>query len=185
MIRNTPVNLGAAAFGLFSVTTTLGTGFNNLAVLIWNDDRSYTVGDNFTVSNVQLEAGAAATKFEQRLWGTELQLCFRYLQSIGTPGGVAYELLANGEARSATLGYGYVFLPVVMRAAPTAIFAVAGNYCIFTAGGAWVASAISIAVASVKSAQLALTIAGATPGQAGTLQANAAVNAYTLFTAEI
>ena len=39
------------------------------------------------ITGVQLEAGSVATEFERRPYGTELQLCQRYFQKIGSNGG--------------------------------------------------------------------------------------------------
>jgi hypothetical protein len=69
---------------------TLGTGNNDsLVAIIWFDAGSSfnsatdTLGQQsgtFDIAQVQVEAGAAATPFEQRPIGTELALCQRYYQ---------------------------------------------------------------------------------------------------------
>ena len=41
-----------------------------------------TNGATFYITGVQLEKGATATPFENRLYGTELELCYRYYQQI-------------------------------------------------------------------------------------------------------
>ena len=66
-----------------------------------------TLNANFDITGVQLERGSAASPFEQRLYGTELQLCQRYYAAV------------NGAAVNAGL---FVSLqwPVQMRVSPTA-----------------------------------------------------------------
>lgn len=75
----------------------------------------FTVGaqtsGTWTIGNVQIEAGSAATPFERRPIGTELALCQRYAVplSVGLTG-----------AASAVVQYAVPFrLPSTMRATPT------------------------------------------------------------------
>ena len=78
---NTPANLSVTTSGaLYSVTATVGASANNLAVIIWNDDKSYNANDYILLTNVQLEEGTVATPFELRPFGLELMLCLRYYQ---------------------------------------------------------------------------------------------------------
>jgi len=92
-----------------------------------------TNGATFYITGVQLEKGSAATSFDYRPYGTELQLCQRYFQ-------VAPVLY--GAALSTTkLGVGYNY-PVVMRSSPTAALLTSTPYAewpdntAFTASGA-------------------------------------------------
>jgi hypothetical protein len=69
-----------------------------------------TSGATWNITGVQFEEGTAASPFENRLYGTELQLCQRYFYapSNRTSGGVVrINAVTNG------------FLPVEMRTAPT------------------------------------------------------------------
>ena len=68
-----------------------------------------TNGATFYITGVQLEEGTAASPFENRLYGTELQLCQRYFNNNF----LAYEGLRTGEL-SGTGYYGQT-----MRATPT------------------------------------------------------------------
>ncbi|EAQ34560.1 hypothetical protein NB311A_06066 [Nitrobacter sp. Nb-311A] len=55
---NTPANLNVTTTPTrYSVTGTVGSSINNLALLIWNDDKSYTAGDGFNVTDIDLHAG--------------------------------------------------------------------------------------------------------------------------------
>ena len=71
----------------------------------------------WTIGQVQLEKGATATPFENRLYGTELALCQRYFINSGTDdyGFVYY------NSSAATSGYilAPIAFPVFMRATPT------------------------------------------------------------------
>jgi len=71
-----------------------------------------TNGATFYITGVQLEKGSTATSFDYRPYGTELQLCMRYFQLMGSGG-------ACGTAESTTrASMTYVF-PVPMRASAT------------------------------------------------------------------
>jgi len=70
-----------------------------------------TNGATFYITGVQLEKGSTATPFEQRLYGTELQLAQRYYQLINGFQGLAV------NSNSAIAG---VICPVQMRATPSA-----------------------------------------------------------------
>jgi len=78
---NTPANLSVTTSAVkYSVTATVGASANNLAVFIWNDDKSYSASDALSFAEVQLEIGSVATSFERRPLGIELVLCQRYYQ---------------------------------------------------------------------------------------------------------
>ena len=71
-----------------------------------------TASATFYITGVQLEAGTTASPFEYRQYGTELLLCMRYFQLMGSGG-------ACGTAESTTrVSMTYVF-PVPMRASAT------------------------------------------------------------------
>lgn len=55
---NTPANLSVTTTPTkYSVTGTVGSLVNNLAILIWNDDKSYTAGDGLDFTCLDLHAG--------------------------------------------------------------------------------------------------------------------------------
>lgn len=81
--KNTPTNLNVTtSSAVYSASATLGSTFTNLAVMIWNDDKSYTAGDNFGITNVQLEEGGVATPYDQRILGQELYFSQRYFSLL-------------------------------------------------------------------------------------------------------
>jgi hypothetical protein len=69
-----------------------------------------TNGATLYITGVQFEEGTAASPFENRLYGQELQLCQRYCQLNQS---------ATGEAGSSSEGAFVVPFYVVMRATPT------------------------------------------------------------------
>lgn len=73
-----------------------------------------TTGATFYITGVQLEKGATATPFENRLYGTELALCQRYYQKMSS-------LLVAGYVGTAAGTYysGSTSFLVEMRATPT------------------------------------------------------------------
>lgn len=73
-----------------------------------------TNGATFYITGVQLEKGASATPFENRLYGTELALCQRYFQKIPSSG--SYALWSS---YGATYNYVNWQFKVSMRTAPT------------------------------------------------------------------
>ncbi len=80
---NTPANLSVTTSAVtYSVTATVGASANNLAVLIWNDDKSYTANDLLYLSNVQLELGASPTAYEFRSYQHTLLDCYPYYYKL-------------------------------------------------------------------------------------------------------
>jgi hypothetical protein len=94
---------------------TLSTGwetFTNPNRAAGNVNLSDTVGNDWSITGLQLEVGSVATPFEHRSYGDELARCQRYFQYF--PAG------AIGQWNSSTvceLGASY---PVEMRTTPTA-----------------------------------------------------------------
>jgi hypothetical protein len=72
-----------------------------------------TNGATFYITGVQLEKGSTATSFDYRPYGTELQLCQRYFQTIKSGLAVSCESTIN------TILLSSVSYPIQMRATPT------------------------------------------------------------------
>jgi hypothetical protein len=83
-----------------------------------------TLNATFQITGVQFEKGSAASAFEYRQYGTELQLCQRYYWKNSPES--AYGWIAIGRYQS---GYVSLFVPnpVTMRAAPTFIVSNLGS----------------------------------------------------------
>jgi len=81
------------ATGTFTVTSTLTRYTTQISIpsaATTGIEIVFTVGaqtsGTWTIDNVQLEAGSTATEFERRPIGTELALCQRYYELLGTGG---------------------------------------------------------------------------------------------------
>ncbi len=62
---NTPSNLGVTTSDVrYQVTATAGASGNNLAVVVWNDDKNYNANDTLYITDVQFEIGTQAKVFE-------------------------------------------------------------------------------------------------------------------------
>jgi len=118
--ENTPQNLAPSnTWTTYTITATVDTAStNNVAVFIWCDDMTTTVGDFLYVTDVQFEVGALATPFERKTMSTVLAESQRYFQAI------------RGSTNGTVIGYGYADnigtaqyatfpLIVEMRVAPT------------------------------------------------------------------
>jgi hypothetical protein len=96
-----------------------------------------TSGATFYITGVQLEAGSVATSFERRLYGQELQLCYRYYYKIfpqATNSSLSLTGWTNGTTAAVLTGQ----FPVTMRIAPTALeqSGTASNYRVAASSGA-------------------------------------------------
>jgi len=113
---NTPAALAVStSYQLFSVTATLGSTFNNLAVIIWSDDKTTTNGHAVYLSEVQLEEGSSYTKFESRQRSIEDILCRRYYFEHG----MASVTLGLAKVQNSTLCKMWVAFPSFMRTSPS------------------------------------------------------------------
>ena len=82
--ENTPANLNPSnSWQTVSVTALLDTpSLSNVAVFIWCDDKTTTVGEFLYVTDVQFEVGSVPTAFERRNIATETMLAQRYFETI-------------------------------------------------------------------------------------------------------
>jgi hypothetical protein len=79
-----------------------------------------TNGATFYITGVQLEVGSTATSFDYRPYGTELQLCQRYLPAF-TPNG-STGLVGQGQMwNNTTTFYTYFTFQTTTRVPPTGI----------------------------------------------------------------
>jgi hypothetical protein len=122
--ENTPANLNVTgSWADYRVEALVDTAsVKNLAVFIWCDDTSTTVGDFLYITNVQLEQNYQPTPFEQRPIGVELQLCQRYYyRRYANDASLVTNASDNGYVQSANYArFGFIY-PVTMRIAPTSI----------------------------------------------------------------
>lgn len=138
----TPANLSpTTSWATYEIAgLTVGASANNLAVLIWCDDKTTSAADYLLVTDVQLEEGAVCTSVERRPYSQELELCqwyFRRLKAAGT-----YSPFGNGNLSTTTTLDAVVHYPT-MRTAPTATYGTASDFTVLINGGAPAASAVA------------------------------------------
>jgi hypothetical protein len=80
--ENTPQNLAPSnTWTRYSITATLDTAStNNVAVFIWCDDMTTTLGDFLYITDVQLEVGSLPTPFERKTFSQVVSECQRYYE---------------------------------------------------------------------------------------------------------
>jgi len=118
-------NLGCGStYSIAANTWTAGTGLG----VTGTTSLVATNGATFYITGVQLEAGTTASPFEYRQYGTELLLCMRYFQLMGSGG-------ACGTAESGTRASLTYLFPVPMRAAATGTLNASNGYLNQPQGG--------------------------------------------------
>ncbi len=120
---NTPAALTAPTTSYQTYTIeniSVGSSATNVAVFIWIDDVTTTIGDFLYISEVQLEEGDTASDFERTLFTPELSRCQRYYWRpvFGHAGGVGFTL-GVGVTSSTTACEMFNQFPVRMRATPS------------------------------------------------------------------
>jgi hypothetical protein len=144
-----------------------------------------TNGATFYITGVQLEKGTAATSFDYRPYGTELQLCQRYAivygrdQTYNEIGGTGF---AYGTADTNIP----VAFPVQMRTTPT--LSTSGNFQVSDGASATAITAMSIVTAQSSSliASVRGTVAsGLTTYRPYRIETNNSTTATATFSAEL
>lgn len=117
--ENTPQNLAPSnTWTRYSITATLDTAStNNVAVFIWCDDMTTTVGDFLYVTDVQLEVGSLATPYERKPMNAVLDECSRYYQRIG--GNTSADIIVAGYVPANATIQTFIVFPTQMRINPT------------------------------------------------------------------
>jgi len=124
----------------YSHTFTIGSGVvpaathTCLAVILFSGTAA---AHSLYVTGVQLEPGPVATPFEHRPIATELALCQRYYQQIGSDSSVT--AIVSVAAETTTQAYGVYYYAMPMRTAPSV-----------TGGGAWQIYMLCCSVALTK-----------------------------------
>ena len=135
-----------------------------------------TNGATFYITGVQLEVGTQATSFDYRPYGTELQLCQRYLPAYNAPSTNFY--VANVFIYSTTGAVAVFEFPVTTRTAPTGITFSGTTQIDGTSN--FTVSSVAFNTGSPYSGAVALTGTGYVAGQAGAFLLKGATSATQL-----
>lgn len=159
--ENTPTNLAPSnSWTRYVITMNVDTAsINNIAVFIWSDDMTTTVGDFLYITDVQVEVGALATPFERRQMQQELSLCQRYYYQ---------RPIFNSSCGSGGFGNAYSHFqsfPVEMRTTPNITYfsdpnygGVAGRWTWWSSGGA--GSAVAVTTEMINAQGFSGTMSG-------------------------
>ena len=129
-----------------------------------------TNGATFYITGVQLEVGSSATPFERRLYGTELELCQRYLPVLNANSAV------SGYATSTTLALIAVPFGVTSRVAPTGITTPSFSGSLYnSAGSALSVTATSFVAGGTSSGFINASVASGLTAGNGTLLYSTAI----------
>ena len=120
----------------------------------------------FYITGVQLEKGSTATSFDYRPYGTELQLCQRYLPAWSFTNG---QYISQGWSYNTTSALHTIITPVSTRVAPTGI-TTTGSYTSLVSGAGTV-NATSVAFSSSSVNNLTLLVSAASGYTSGYGQA--------------
>lgn len=118
---NTPANLsvGTSYAQITTIAVTVGSSMKNLAVFIWNDDKTTTAStDQLEVTMIELRHGAAALPYRARPITVEQELCARYYWRMLQTGS-GNTVIGSGYNTSTTNARLGIRLPVPARTTPT------------------------------------------------------------------
>jgi len=107
-----------------------------------------TNGATFYITGVQLEEGTAASPFEYRLYGTELQLCQRYFISYG--GQQFFEPYGTGTVLTSTRTAVQLGLPVPMRTPPAMVVVAPTSFTVNDGGNSVASTSLTLDTAGFQ-----------------------------------
>jgi hypothetical protein len=115
---NTPANLSVTTdYATFKLENQSITGANNLALIIWCDDKTTTTGDWFQVHDVQIERGSVCTSIERPPIADQIDKCMTWYEELG--GDASYQTLGPLFVQSSTTWTATVQWKVRKRAIPS------------------------------------------------------------------
>lgn len=128
--ENTPANLNVTtSWAEYRVSAVMDTAsIKNVAVFIWCDDTTTTLGDFLYVTDVQLEINSSPTPFERRPYGVELVLCQRYYEKQGNLSTSGDYLFVNCLYLASTTWYLNVPYKVTKRISATPTVYTSGTF---------------------------------------------------------
>ena len=141
-----------------------------------------TNGATFYITGVQLEIGSTATPFERRMYGQELQLCYRYY--VKDMPANNYAGMASGSIYNSTTAQIVYKHPVTMRSSPTV--SVNGVMVQVATTSTTNINSVIGAYYGYNATTIELTVSGFTAGTASLLNSGAnGGTAYVALTAEL
>jgi hypothetical protein len=142
-----------------------------------------TNGATWYITGVQLEKGSTATSFDYRPYGTELQLCQRYLPTW-SPSSSVYGAVGSGMCYATSAGFIFVGFQVQPRTPPTGLTGTASNFRVYQAtAGAVSPTALVFNTSSYLGANIQFTGAsGLVAGNATIMEATVGGGSVILFT---
>lgn len=190
--ENTPSNLAVTTdWTTYRIQATVDTAnTRNLAVFIWNDDTSTTLGDFLYVTDVQLEIGAVASPFDRRAIGDELALCQRYYYR-NQPNQTQYPRYGVGQCNTTNTCDITIFFPTTMRISPTSLeqSGTASHYAFTSAGfivlGCSAVPTFTSATQHLASVNFTITGGYAAAGNATVALSNNTTSSYLAWSAEL
>jgi hypothetical protein len=174
------INLSLGAGATFSGTAGAWAASN----LISATGATSVVGTNgatFYITGVQLEKGSTATSFDYRPYGTELQLCQRYLPALTADSATSF--VGCGYSYATTIALIQVAHTVTPRVTPTGITtSTVTQFSAYNGGGTTAAtSAIAFVFGGFSQSLIQFNSTGFTGGQGSYARANT-LGAQILFT---
>jgi len=130
-----------------------------------------TNGATWYMTGCQLEVGTAATNYDFRSYGTELQLCYRYFESSNASGTFPYMPMAGYNSSEI---YGNYTFKVTKRTVPSIVFS--GTWNIYSSGGGRTYTSVGTDGIGINNTTILLYGSGWSGGQA-VFASNNTVNA--------
>jgi hypothetical protein len=132
--QNTAINANVSPWSVRELKDiTVPSTANNLALMIWCEDTSVTLSQNWGFTEAQLEVGSICTAFERMPYGDELASCMRFARVFG--GSVAFEAAGLGFIYTASTGMIHVPFGIPMRATPSLSYSALADWIMQTVGG--------------------------------------------------
>jgi len=181
--ENTPQNLAPSnSWERYEITANLDTAStNNVAVFIWCDDMTTTLGDFLYVTDVQLEVGALATPFERKTMQASLADCQRYYWRISGNN----QTIGSSFARSSINTYSPILFSTQMRGIPAIDVPNQAGYFTSALGNSdFTAPTLALANVTNTGALITMVSSGMTVGQAGWMYCSNA-SSFLGFSAEL
>jgi len=174
IVETTVVASMTSSWTRYSYTYTLPANVTNgLSVTLFIPNASITA--TFLITGIQVEKGSTATSFDYRPFGTELQLCQRYLPAFryDTTGTI---IPGIQQFNSTTTSRGFITFPVTTRASTTGATVSSVSHFVLQsyAGGSSVPNAMAPHQGGTNGAGFDVNFASAVSGDknTGVLQIN-------------